>query len=138
METKQAVRHYSGSCLCGGIQYELLSELGPIDVCYCRMCRKASGGPLATNAPVVAEAFRLVDGAGLLRAYESSPGEKRHFCGRCGSPIFSQREDRPNVLRIRVGAINEPLNVRPVLSYHTASKCNWWEVPDGLPRSERE
>ena len=41
---------HTGSCLCGGVRYELTAELGPIEVCYCRMCRKASGGPLATNA----------------------------------------------------------------------------------------
>jgi hypothetical protein len=129
---------YTGSCLCGAVQYELTAELGPIEVCYCRMCRKASGGPLATNASIPAGAFHLTTGAQVLRAYESSPGERRHFCGRCGSPIYSARADRPQVIRIRLGAINEPLNVRPAASYYTASKCNWWEIRDELPRFESE
>lgn len=129
---------YTGGCLCGGVQYQLAAEPGPIEVCYCRMCRKASGGPLATNAAVAAAAFHLTAGAELLVGYESSCGEKRHFCGRCGSPIYSARADRPQVIRLRVGAINEPLNVRPVASYYTASKCNWWEIHDALPRFESE
>ena len=103
-----------------------------------RMCRKASGGPLATNAPVAAAAFRITAGATLLIGYESSAGERRHFCGRCGSPIYSARADRPEVVRIRVGAINEPLSARPVASYYTGSKCNWWEIHDALPRFESE
>jgi hypothetical protein len=130
--------HYTGSCLCGAVQYELAAELGPIEVCYCRTCRKASGGPLATNAEISAAAFRLIAGAPLLRGYESSPGEMRHFCGRCGSPIYSARADDPQVIRIRVGAINEPLNVRPAASYYTAAKCNWWEIRDDLARFETE
>ena len=129
---------YTGGCLCGAVRYQLGSELGPIEVCYCRMCRKASGGPLATNAPVPAASFHLLAGSELLAGYESSPGERRFFCARCGSPIYSQRGDKPGVLRIRVGTINEPLNVRPVASYYTASRCNWWEIHDALPRHETE
>jgi hypothetical protein len=129
---------YTGSCLCGGVQFELTAELGPIEVCYCQMCRKASGGPLAANSPIAASSFQITSGAELIAAYESSPGEKRHFCSHCGSPIYSEQVDRPLVVRIRVGAINEPLNVRPTASYYTASKCNWWEILDTLPQFERE
>jgi len=129
---------YTGSCLCGGVRYTLSAEPGPIEVCYCQMCRKASGGPLATNAPLAAAAFHLAMGVELLTAYESSPGERRTFCARCGSPLYSQQLARPEVIRIRVGTINEPLNVRPVASFYTGSRCNWWEIRDGLPRFDTE
>ena len=138
VSAREVTPSYTGSCLCGAIQYQLTTELGPIEVCYCSMCRKASGGPLATNASVPAAAFHLRAGAEQLRGYESSPGEVRHFCGRCGSPIYKTRADRPQTIRLRVGAINEPLNGRPVASYFTGSKCNWWEIHDGLPRFETE
>jgi len=129
---------YTGCCLCGAVRYELTAELGPIEVCYCQMCRKASGGPLATNAPVARAAFHLRAGRELLAEYESSPGEKRVFCASCGSPIYSHRVGRPELVRVRVGTINEPLNVRPVASYYTGSKCNWWEIHDDLPRFETD
>jgi hypothetical protein len=132
------VPHYTGSCLCGAVRYELRGELGPIEVCYCQMCRKASGGPLATNAPVARAAFQLSAGRERLREYESSPGEKRVFCGSCGSPIYSQRAAEAEVVRVRVGTLNEPLTVRPVASCYTGSKCNWWEIHDALPRFETE
>jgi hypothetical protein len=133
-----ALPRYTGSCLCGAVRYELTAELGAIEVCYCQMCRKASGGPLATNAPIAREAVHLSAGRELLAEYESSPGEKRVFCGRCGSPIYSQRVAKPGVVRIRVGTINEPLNVRPAASYYIGSKCNWWEIHDALPRFETD
>jgi hypothetical protein len=138
MGTIGVIPRYSGSCLCGGVQFELTAELGPIEVCYCQMCRKASGGPLAANSAIAASHFRITSGARLIAAYESSPGEKRHFCRRCGSPIYSEHGDRPQVVRLRVGTINEPLNVRPTANYYTASKCNWWEILDTLPRYEGE
>ena len=129
---------YTGSCLCGGIRYRLDAEPGPIEVCYCQMCRKSSGGPLATNAPIAAAAFHLVSGRELLRGYESSPGETRAFCGRCGSPIHSRQQSNPATLRIRVGTINEPLTIRPAASYYVGSRCNWWEIDDGLPSLDTE
>lgn len=129
---------YTGSCLCGAVRYELTAEPGPIEVCYCQMCRKASGGPLATNAPVARAAFHVSAGRERLREYESSPGETRVFCASCGSPIYSQRAGKAEMLRVRVGTINEPLTVRPVASYYTGSKCNWWEIHDALPRFDTE
>lgn len=133
-----APARYTGSCLCGAVRYELTAELGAIEDCYCQMCRKASGGPLATNAPIAREAVHLSAGHGLLAEYESSPGEKRVFCRRCGSPIYSERVAKPEVVRIRVGTINEPLNVRPAASYYTGSKCNWWQIHDALPRFQTD
>lgn len=138
MSTMGASPIFTASCLCSGIKYEISAEIGPIDVCYCQMCRKAQGGPLATNAPVAASAFRVSQGAELLTEYESSPGEYRLFCRRCGSPIYSMRKDRPYVVRIRVGTVNEPLNVRPAANQYVASKCNWWEIHDNLPRYATE
>jgi len=120
------------------VQYALSAGPGPIEVCYCRMCRKASGGPLATNAAVDAAAFHLTAGRALLKEYESSPGERRIFCANCGSPLYSQQLGKPGMVRIRVGTLNEPLNVRPVASYYTGSKCNWWEIHDALPRFDTQ
>lgn len=73
-------------------------------------------------------------GDDLITEFESSPGKKRCFCKVCGSPIYSYRDALPGVLRIRAGLINEPLSVRPIAHFHTASKCNWWSVEDGLPQ----
>ena len=49
-----------GSCLCGGIVYEIDALLGPGIYCHCSQCRKASGTAFATNASVPTTAFRMV------------------------------------------------------------------------------
>lgn len=125
---------YTGSCLCGGVRFRIEQELEPIQVCHCSQCRKAQGTPFATNTPVDRSAFTLTQGQELLTEYESSPGKLRVFCRRCGSPIYSTKNDVPNVVRIRAGLINEPLNARPIAHFHTASKCNWWSITDHLPQ----
>ncbi|WP_290537184.1 hypothetical protein [Alcanivorax sp.] len=40
---------YTGSCLCGGVTFEIAGELAPIQVCHCQQCRKAQGTALVTN-----------------------------------------------------------------------------------------
>lgn len=104
---------YRGSCLCGAIRFRIHAELAPIQVCHCAQCRKAQGGPFATNIPIARAAFELVAGGQLLRGFESSPGKTRHFCAACGSPVYSSRAARPETMRIRAGLIDEPLAVRP-------------------------
>ena len=123
-----------GGCLCGTIRYELDGELGPIVCCHCSMCRKAQGSAFATNAPVEAARFRITQGEELLRAYASSPGKWRCFCSRCGSPIFSKRENDPGVLRLRIGTLDEAIAARPTAHIHVASKAGWYDILDGLPQ----
>lgn len=125
---------HTGSCLCGRVTFRIDAELEPIQVCHCMQCRKAQGGPFATNIPVAAAAFHLLSGAESLKVYASSPGKERLFCGHCGSPVYSRRPSLPLVVRVRAGLINEALQVRPSLHMHTHAKCNWWPIDDGLPQ----
>ena len=125
---------YTGHCLCGEVAFTIEGPLAPVQVCHCAQCRHAQGGPFATNIPVAASAFRLLRGAGMLKAFESSPGKERVFCSRCGSPVFSRRAARPEVLRIRAGLIEQPLEAGIAWHAHTGSQCRWWTIADELPQ----
>jgi hypothetical protein len=124
----------TGSCLCGAIRFRIDAELAPIQVCHCRQCRKAQGGPFATNIPVATTTFHWLSGEAQLQVYESSPGKQRVFCSRCGSPVLSRRDTQPSVLRVRAGLIDEPLAVRPAWHAYADSACTWWPITDDLPR----
>ncbi|MBA4151193.1 MAG: GFA family protein [Acinetobacter sp.] len=125
---------YSGSCLCGGVAFEIEDELEPIQMCHCSQCRKAQGTPFVTNTPVAATALRFVQGGELLSSFESSPGKRRVFCKVCGSPIYSQHVNVPSVFRIRAGLIDGDLNTSPAFHIYYDSKANWFEANDDLPK----
>lgn len=129
---------YTASCLCGGVQLALAAEPGPISICHCSMCRKAQGGPFATNAKMPAGALDVTQGADLLANYESSPGHHRVFCKRCGSPLFMTNADEPDVVSVRVGIIDGPLRTRPSAHYYVGHMANWWRIDDPLLRFETE
>lgn len=125
---------HTGSCLCEGVAFTIRGPLEPIQVCHCRQCRTAQGTPFATNIPVSTSALTLLRGEELLQGYESSPGKLRVFCKRCGSPIFSKREDKPDTLRIRAGIIDGNLDTTPIAHFYTADQANWWPLHDDLPK----
>jgi len=123
-----------GSCLCGGIQYEIDAELGPITNCHCSQCRKASGAAFASNASVPAASFRFISGANLLKEWESSPGKRRCFCARCGSPILKRNDDHPEAVRLRLGTLETDPRLKPSRNIYVGSKAPWFEITDTLPQ----
>ncbi|MFT5532887.1 MAG: hypothetical protein ACI802_001114 [Candidatus Paceibacteria bacterium] len=79
-------------------------------------------------------AFVLTAGADVLKKYESSAGKFRHFCETCGSPIYSSRQSRPDVVRVRAGLISGKIATRPGSHAHVDSKCEWWSINDDIPQ----
>lgn len=125
----------TGSCLCRGIRFEIDATPGLVSVCHCEDCRKAQGSAFAVNAPVPRASLRFTAGEDLLASFESTPGKHRAFCSRCGSPVFSRRDDDPDTVRIRLGTIDGDPGVRPAVHGWTSDKAAWERLPeDGLPR----
>jgi hypothetical protein len=125
-----------GSCLCGGVRYEIDGELSAVTNCHCALCRKTSGSAFASGATITAASFRLLAGEDLLRDWESSPGYHRVFCGRCGSPILKRKDNDPERLRFRPGTLDSDPGVKMSKHTHVRSKAPWVEINDGLPQSE--
>jgi hypothetical protein len=123
-----------GGCLCGGVRFRIHGKLGPAGFCHCKQCQRASGSAFAVNAPVRTRYFELHVGADLVREYESSPNKFRAFCSRCGSPVYSRRDEEPEIRRIRLGTLDSDPERRPLAHVHTSSKAPWYEIHDDLPR----
>jgi hypothetical protein len=125
---------HAGSCLCGAVRFEIAGPLAPIQLCHCDACRKAQGSAFGANIPVAAEDFRLLAGQDAMRAYESSPGKERVFCGTCGSPIISRLTAAPQVVRLRAGTLDAPVGAPLTSHAYVASKADWWPIEDDLPQ----
>jgi hypothetical protein len=126
-----------GSCLCGGIQYEYDGEIENVVVCHCGMCKRAQGTPFVTNAPIRFDLFRVVTGGDLLKSYFSSEKKRRVFCTNCGSPIFSQKVDMPDVIRLRVGTVTEGKIPPPGCQIYCESKSDWFVLSDDKPKFQQ-
>jgi len=132
--TEGDVEMLRGSCLCGKVSYEIHGSPQFMYYCHCGMCRKATGSSFATNMMVREADFVVTSGEPLIKAYQSSPGEHRHFCSECGSPIYGKAQSRKGKVSVRCGTLdNDPL-VRPAAHIYTASKASWFEICDRLPQ----
>jgi hypothetical protein len=138
-----------GSCHCRAIRFSLESPHPyPFNLCYCSICRKtAGGGGFAINLSGE-HATLEVDGREHLRVYQAliqragedeprrSPAQ-RHFCGRCGSPLWLWDPRWPELVHPLASAIDTPLP-RPPERMHLLidSKAAWVDVradpPDKL------
>lgn len=127
----------TGGCLCGGVRYR---ARGPIEIlarCCCRECRKASGAEFATNGNVARQRFELLEGEALLGEFESSPGQFRVFCGRCGSPLWKRNEAIPDVVRLRLGCVDTPIEQRPLVQAFLSERMGLTHLDPDIPSFER-
>src|SRR5205085_1658725 len=79
----------AGSCLCGGVRFEVELPFRRANHCHCEFCRKHSGAFGETQGRVPREQFRLLQGEELLRVFKPE-GETavKALCSVCGSSLF--------------------------------------------------
>ena len=123
-----------GSCLCGSIRYSIDGELSDFGYCHCTSCRKASGSAHAANAGVDRSRLHIVDPAGSLKEYESTPGKLRAFCSNCGSPIYAYLSATPQLVRIRLGSLDTELGKTAKAHTFVSDKASWHVIEGNLPQ----
>ena len=94
-----------GSCLCGGVLFEIDGALMRSSHCHCRQCQKAHGAPFRTRARVAAADFRFLVGEELVSFYESTPGTHRGFCKVCGAPVLVKFDEHSRSAQTDPGAV---------------------------------
>ncbi len=127
-----------GSCLCGGVRFEIARAVGPFELCHCTRCRKASGAAFVAGIGVRTADFRLLTGAELISRYEASireapPAYRTAFCSRCGSPV----PDPPpgaEWFEIAAGTLDGDPELRPDRHIFVECKSAWFEIADALPQ----
>ena len=124
----------TGHCLCGSVRYEISGEPLALLYCHCEECRRATGSSLNTSIFVRRGDFRIASGDDALSFYESSSGNRRHFCSRCGSPVFKNFPIPGDLLTVRAGTLDSDPGIRPSAHIWVSEKAPWHEITDGLPQ----
>ncbi len=127
-----------GSCLCGGVQFEIEEAVGPFELCHCPRCRKTSGSAFVAGLGVRSKDFRLTSGSQLIRTYEAPirerpPAYRVAFCSRCGSPVPDPPADA-KWLEIPAGLLDADPLLRPDKHIFVECKSDWFRISDSLPQ----
>lgn len=135
-----------GSCLCGGVKFEITGPLSSPLNCHCSRCRKQQhGAAFRSRVRVQINDFRWLEGQELVRYHERPSGFERGFCSACGSPIvnragpnWQKSAEFPGTLYeygVPLAILDNP-PVRPACHVFVGSKAPWFEITDDLPRYE--
>src|SRR5437016_14461594 len=100
----------SGHCLCRAVAFSYEDAPNWTLHCHCESCRRATSAPMATWISVPRTTFRFT--AGKPAYFASSPGVRRGFCARCGSPLTYENERVPDEIHLLAGALDDPQRVR--------------------------
>jgi hypothetical protein len=127
----------TGGCLCRAVRYEIAAAPIRARVCWCRDCQYFAAGNGTVNAAFPKDAIAI---SGELRDYRSVADSgsvmHRRFCPACGTQMFSEAEQRPHLIFVRVGTLDDPELVRPAATIWTASAPSWACIDETIPRIE--
>ena len=122
-----------GGCQCGAIRYELSGGPLQLYVCHCRECRKQSASAFGISFIVPLTALRVTQGEPKLW---SRPTETGHtldcaFCPECGSRLWHRRRGSADILSIKGGSLDEPIDLGQAVHIWTSRMLPGIILPDG-------
>jgi uncharacterized glyoxalase superfamily protein PhnB len=122
------------TCLCGGVECELLPPIQAYGHCHCEYCRKAHGAAFVTWVVLRSEQVRVREGEHLLVWYRSSNASRRAFCGVCGSSMLFRSELCPGETHVARALIDGEIDAPPEAHCFPEQRVKWVALADELPQ----
>lgn len=115
----------TGSCLCKSVRYTVKSPFQMALNCHCATCRKITGAAFEAIAVVDESALEFTRGKELLTAYRIDEVARKHFCSRCGTPIYNLHIKVPGRALVHIGSLDHPAAVTPSINLFCESMLPW-------------
>lgn len=108
------MERFTGGCLCGDVRFVATGRPYRVGICHCLDCRKHHGALFHASA-IFPEAAVAIEG-------ETRDWAGRHFCPRCGSPVFGRWDDE---IGVNLGALDAPDQFTPTYELWTIRREAW-------------
>jgi len=105
---------FTGGCLCGSVRFVATGRPYRVGMCHCLDCRKHHGALFHASAIFPAASVTVEGQTGQYRG--------RHFCPKCGSPVFGRSGDETEV---NLGALDAPDQFKPTYELWTIRREAW-------------
>jgi hypothetical protein len=127
----------TGTCLCGGVRFEVTGPFERVSACHCVSCKGISGGAGTVSGRVPTEAITILEGRELLTTYQPDEGSAKTFCSRCGSNLFGGGWPESEATSVRLPALEEPYEGKIQSHLFVRSVAPWETLPeDGAERHD--
>ena len=125
-----------GGCLCGAIRYTSKSQPLLTAVCNCKNCQRQTGTAFSV---LVALPKGTLEFSGDQPATYHDTGSSglpvlRHFCSKCGSPIFSDVAATPAMDWLKAGTLDDASWLQPQVSIWCDSAQPWVQMSESIAR----
>ena len=105
---------FTGGCACGNVRIVASGRPYRVGLCHCMDCRKHHGALFHASAIFPQDAVKI---EGEVHAYEG-----RHFCPRCGSPVFGRSGDE---IEVNLGTLDAPNQLVPTYESWISRRESW-------------
>lgn len=119
----------TGSCLCGGVRFEISGRVSPIGQCHCSRCRKVSGAASGAILYTAVGSLEWRAGQEQIRRFvlPDGSGWGTDFCDTCGSPL-PRLHPNGKIYFVPAGLLDRDPGVRVERHIFVGSRAPWDEI----------
>jgi len=114
----------TGRCRCGAVGLTATADARRIVNCHCNLCRRMNGAAFSSYV-VIPHKTLSVRGEEHLGVYEVAPGARKHFCAKCGTPLFNVVSRYAGACMLYLGALEPQPTAAPSLNVYCESMLGW-------------
>ncbi|CAN7298834.1 GFA family protein [Pararhizobium sp. LjRoot238] len=123
---------FDGGCQCGYCRYRVRGKSLSLFACHCRECQKQSGSAFGMALWITSSQIELCSGT-LSSWTRKTPSGRRmicEFCPECGTRLFHRQENRPDMISIKPGTLDDTSSLAPVAHIWLDSAQRWSRASD--------
>lgn len=130
---------YTGRCLCGAVTLRIAGDAVGAAQCWCRQCQISAGGGPANNAIFMTDSV-TIEGQIATTGWQAASGmhPTLDFCPSCGTHICGRSPLGPGMMAVRIGVIDQPHDLVPLLAIWTEEAPAWAVIDPALPSMTRQ
>ncbi|GLS92040.1 hypothetical protein GCM10007916_31100 [Psychromonas marina] len=123
--------HIKGSCNCESVKFQISGDIKKTLNCHCKLCRKMNGAVFSTYAVVLTSDFSLL--TGKLNSFKVSESATKHFCGKCGTPIYNTNPKFAGLNILHFGSLDLSPELVPDVNIYCESEITWAKSLNTIP-----
>jgi hypothetical protein len=126
----------TGRCMCGAVRFEVTAPIAGAAYCHCKRCQRRTGTAFSVSGLTQPGSFSITQGLDSVGTYHpDDDGWLKSYCTECGSQLFTTHPENPELVAVRLGALDQDPGVRPSVHQFVDYAAPWEPIPeDGLPR----
>ncbi len=130
---------FTGGCQCGAVRYVIEAERLVVYACHCTECQKQSASAFGLSVPISRDSLKIQGKTeSWRRPTDSGSHTNCYFCLECGSRLFHAGENRPGLVTIKGGSLDNANALDPIAHIWTRSRQGWLVLPDDVPQWETQ